>query len=348
MYLLYRLLKEKRTVIYASKKEGVGYLFTPDGKSTEFEFSSPTDLHTYSKFYKLPSTVLICDSWVPPHRNAFTVIINSPNFAAWKEFAKTDEYLELYLPTYNDEELWSLKSSCYSHLSDDGVKERLKRWGPNPRYVLNKIDPDIQDEDWQKAIATIKASTLSQLDELFATSQLCHKLFFIQTAGQTSTSSSSADTSSSSSSVAVLSPADKRYYKAALLQYASEYAKEEILKKLSSMETAALNSFVVDALNAKTMGVITGDVFELLVGKRFAEGGKFELRRVHDDREFILKHRKCTVFSLGSNASVDLGSIFKKHSVVRTHPTFKGIDGTFHGIPFNITGILSDAFCSCW
>jgi hypothetical protein len=79
---LWRAIREKRTVVYVSRKLRCGWVFHSDGRVVPFF----TDDYKKQEELDDPNCVFLCDSLEPPSVRAFTVLATSPKRDRWKEF----------------------------------------------------------------------------------------------------------------------------------------------------------------------------------------------------------------------------------------------------------------------
>jgi len=117
------------------------------------------------------SDVYIADGCEPSVAGPVTLLISSPRGGGAGEFNKLiyDEFQKdaasLYMPPPTPEEVLLMGKHCFagmgSAVAESAVRERMRRWGPIPRYVLKRAgdEKDLLEE----AIATQKVGALREL-----------------------------------------------------------------------------------------------------------------------------------------------------------------------------------------
>ena len=188
VYLLWRAVQARRSVIYVSNKVNDSFIFHGDGRVEAF---SAALFHIRcSAILRDKSAVLICDGLIPPVCSAFTVLITCPVRQRWKELDKCVDARRLFFPVFSQSEIEDMWRACFPRLSGAeaaaGVLERFGKWGGIPRYVLGKLDKDSQ-RLLDSAVTRIDVvALLRSLDkgEIESDTVVSHRLVHLKPAGE--------------------------------------------------------------------------------------------------------------------------------------------------------------------
>ena len=111
LYLLWRAVLARRTVVYASANVHRAFIFPGDGRVEAFAFD---DFRNRAwDICHLASTVLICDAIRPPVTSAFTVLITEPKRDRWWEFNKETDATLLAFPVFSRDEIDDMHRACF-------------------------------------------------------------------------------------------------------------------------------------------------------------------------------------------------------------------------------------------
>ena len=192
LYLLWREVNARRTVVYVSDKVRNGYIFHASGRVQAF---LNIDLRRAAHaVMDDPNTLLIFDGdgnsenkgmGRPPICEATTVLVTSPKLARYSEFEKFD-VAHLVFPVFSRNEIADMLESCFPHLHDPagraGVEKRYEKWGGIPRYVLALLRPSAQAK-LDDALTAIDFDRLA--DVVRKNHYESHRLFHLKPAGET-------------------------------------------------------------------------------------------------------------------------------------------------------------------
>lgn len=163
LYVLYRALKEGRTVLLNSIR--VDRTLFKGG----IAYALQTDLANTPELYD-DTCVYISDSRQPVrHGRAFTLQISSPAKPNWTSFVESPGVKWLTVPGFTLEEMRRLRSAAFDGKAGRSEGEMLAlvdKWGPNPRYCLTHADNPLWQED-------VLPGAGASIDELEHALQMC-------------------------------------------------------------------------------------------------------------------------------------------------------------------------------
>lgn len=188
LYLLFKAIHCNRNVVYITCKYHHAWIFFKDGIVTPI---SKTGNLEALPIVNSPDTVVICDSMKPPFVPAFTILITSPRFSHWVEFASAEGCYRLIFPVFSEAELVLMNDKCNKQVPDDIDKERYRAWGGIPRYVLSEIT----DDDQIQLDGSFTLSTVQQIPDILSSinpgteKEFSHRLVQYVTSGEIVTDS---------------------------------------------------------------------------------------------------------------------------------------------------------------
>jgi hypothetical protein len=243
-YALWRLAKEGRNVLYEYPK-GLAA-----GSSIVFGAAM--------------SDVYIADGCEPTVAGPATLVISSPEFekVIYHEFEK--RAVSLFMPTPTTDEILLMRKHCFVSSASSGidealeltkVEERMGRWGPVPRYVLDQVD-----EEREKLEATIATQTLSSLHELVRTM------------------SERVAVRDVSFRVVHYNIFDN--FSRVTYRWASPYVAKRVVQVLAKKDRADRFALLASMLEEKVWLEMSSELFEEWCGHKMSDGGSFRIRRL--------------------------------------------------------------------
>ena len=219
-YLLWRAIRERRTVVYMSDKHIDSWVFHTNGEVQPFMAENIKLVPALRN----PATVFIADSIEggPPAVEAFTIVLSSPKRSRWKELHKADDAIRLFFPVYSWIEIQELCAVGFPPSVNNTpacVRARYVRWGGIPRYVLAKLDSDSQ-RMLDSALTSLDLDSVAVFlgkNELESDKGISHRLLHLKTRGETVTVAEDGETE-----VALL-PSALEFYELARTELASDY-----------------------------------------------------------------------------------------------------------------------------
>jgi hypothetical protein len=269
LYVLYRAVKEGRTVIYNSRK-GSRALF----KGSQ-AYALPADL-TYVDDLHESTTVYISDSLPPVFTPVpLTLVITSPKKDTWSDFVKTEGVLTLVAPRFTLDEMRHLRSAAFAHkpgCTEQEMLDRLDRWGPNPRNVLTHA----ANTDWQERLSTVTETLgISTLERALQTStaldgvsddENCHRHIDIIPLGALPGST--------------LTTAERTYYKFSHAELATQHVLGMYADHLLKRDAAELYRFLHRAAGDPAIADFRGRLYERVIVLPALKSGGDSLKNV--------------------------------------------------------------------
>jgi len=137
IYLLYRLLLERQTVVLRRSGDLLCYLFH-NGQVT-----SSDNIAHYDGILNVPSTWYLVDTVPDPGAVvAKTVLTCSPRRETYKLFERYQQRVTLYLPIWDSNELKCLQKNVFTDVTYYVMRERFGKVGGIPRLIFSKEDLD--------------------------------------------------------------------------------------------------------------------------------------------------------------------------------------------------------------
>ena len=319
-YILWRALKEGKTVIYKTRKRmGTTFLFR-DGKL--FTVSSPAYINEMT--YR--ATILIVDGEEPPSVAAFTVLITSPLRARWKEFVKPEGVEQLVFPVFPRDEMLKLRTCAFSAKAgcdEPAVIDRYAKWGGSVRHVLTH-----PEDSWQMALYNGAAKmSLEYLKASFGTAakdraaEAQHNVLHLKAVCELEGSK--------------LLPSDLNFYRFSHGELASQYVHGLVYKQLRANEAENLFAFLRTSEATPAVAGFRGKQFEHFALGALVEGGSFKLKQLRRDGDPVLSgsltacgprlelaRSSMNTFGTLADVSLDAPSVWKPKSNI-----FCAIDG---------------------
>lgn len=319
-YMLWRALKEGKTVIYKTQKRARKAVLFRNGRV----FTCP---HVdYIPEIDEPATILIVDGEEPPSVGAFTVLITSPLRARWKEFVKLGGVEDLTFPVFSRDEMLELRARAFASnvgCDEPAVMNRFAKWGGSVRHVLTR-----PGEKWQKTLTNNAASmSLEQLKASYGdaardrAAEAQHNVLHLKAACELEGSK--------------LRASDLNFYDFSHGELASQYVHELFYEQLRAKEAENLFAFLRTSEATPALAGLRGKQFELFALGALVEGGSFKLKQLRRDGDPVLSGSltacgprlelaRSSMNTFGTPADVSLGapSVWKPKS-----NTFCAIDG---------------------
>lgn len=230
--------------------------------------------------------LIIADSLLPPVLRHPTLVVSSPGRLVNRELKDTlNSYWDqrFYMPLPTTAEIWDMQAVAFPHLDRAGVERRLGLWGPVPRYVLVKVDPEQQVQLWLDA-ESVQLDTLAALARghvgLGGERDAPYRLVHARAAGQDAEPGSR-----------VADPSNAAFYRRGRVAIASLPMLRHIVTTLKRTQ-AWHAAFLVDAsLGIGDLGSLHGLKFENIVCALLEEGLTLPCRDLHDDSTSTLTIR---------------------------------------------------------
>jgi hypothetical protein len=275
-YLLWRLIRERRTVVYMSDKHPHAWIFHAHGEVQPFMAEQVKLIAALGD----PGTIFIADSIEggPPAVEAFTIVLSSPKRSRWKELHKKDDAIRLFFPVYSWIEIQELSSVGFPSSAENtpaGVRDRYVRWGGVPRYVLAKLDPDSQGM-LDSAITSLDLDSLAAFlgkNELETDEGISHRLLHLKTRGETMKVGVDGEMEDA------LLPSAWEFYELARTELASDYAADSVYLALRQHASDKLRALLDGPPSNSSITTFFGAVYERYVLEMLATcGGTFRRR----------------------------------------------------------------------
>ena len=275
-YLLWRAIRERRTVVYMSDKHQHAWIFYASGEVQPFIAEQVKLIAALGD----PGTVFIADSIEggPPAVEAFTIVLSSPKRSRWKELHKKSDAIRLFFPVYSWIEIQELCAVGFPPSTENtpaGVHARYVRWGGVPRYVLEKLDPDSQGM-LDSAVTSLDLDSLAAFlgkNELETDEGISHRLLHLKTRGETMTVAVDGETD-----VALL-PNAWEFYELARTELASDYTADIVYRALRQHASDKLQALLDGPPSNPSIATFFGTVYERYVLEMLAtDGGTFRRR----------------------------------------------------------------------
>jgi hypothetical protein len=267
-YVLWRAVKEKRTVVYQSYKVKDAWVFHANGSVMPFMKRDVEALGVLDD----ASTVFISDSLEPPSVKAFTLLITSPKRERWKEFLKNDNATRLFFPVFSAGEIEDMRRTCYPQRNAVEVQERYTRWGGVPRYVLGRVDTDAQ-RGVISALTRVDLDALAAVlgaDEIESDAGISHRLMHIKPRGEVQPG---------------LSSRTFEYYELARTEVGSRFIAENIYAAMKQQAFDRLHGLLALPTANASIAKFYGDVYERHALDKLARGGRFKRVNLHTMEE---------------------------------------------------------------
>jgi hypothetical protein len=273
LYVLYRTVKERRTVIYYSRK-GSRALFK--GSEAYLPPSDPTKLREL-----IDDRALYISDSLPPvaSKGAFTLVITSPKKDNWSEFAKSKGVLTLVAPRFSVDEMRRLRSAAFEGEPSCTETEMLKGialWGANPRNVLTHA----ANVAWQKRLSAVTETlSIATLERALQTStaldgvsgdENCHRHIDIVPCGALPDST--------------LATADPTFYEFHHAELVSEHVLGMYAGHLLKRDAAELHRFLHRASDDPAIADFRGRLYERVIALPALKCGGDIMKSVAIDR----------------------------------------------------------------
>ncbi len=304
LYILWRALKEGKTVIYKTRKRmGTIFMFR-DGKL--FTVSPSAYIHEMT----YPATILIVDGEEPPSVAAFTVLITSPLRVRWKDFVKPKGVHQLIFPVFPLAEMLKLRECAFS--SDDGCDEpavrfRYDKWGGSVRHVLTH-----PEDSWQRTVLSGAANmSLEYLKASYGTAakdraaEAQHNVLHLKAACELDG--------------CTLRSSNLNFYDFSHGELASLHVNGLVYEQLRANEAENFFAFLRTSAATPALAALRGSQFEQFALGELAQGGSFKLKRLRRDGDPVLSGSltacgsrlelaRSSMHTFGTLADVSLGA----------------------------------------
>lgn len=271
MYVGYRILTEfpDRTIVLVADNDANGYIIPPHGPVRSFD-PAKVSWHDLQRLRDLGDAPLfIADSLLPPALPFPTLVVSSPGHLASRTLTNKLNSYKLfwhYMPVPSEKELLDLRAAAFPHLDEEGVKTRMKVWGPIPRHVLVHPSPGDQKLFWNKA----KAVSLDVLEGLLrgaSQGDAAYRVVHERAEGQDAPiGSPQAD------------PSSPLYYARGAIVPASPAMLRHITDRINKEHNWKAASFIDSAAGIGALGAVRGIKFEDLVINMLADGVTLKCR----------------------------------------------------------------------
>lgn len=207
------------------------------------------------------SDVYIADGLKPTVAGPATLFISSPRGGGagaeiYKEYQKRAS--TRFMPAPTPEEVLLMAKYCFTHkgdaVSEDQVQERIERWGPIPRFVLQKVA--IERETLEKSI---KAQNVVDLRRLVRSMD---------------------DPSAVKVSFRVVHYNVDDTFSKVTYRWASPYVGKRVVQVLQAEQEVDRLALLADLLKETHWLDMSSGLFEDWCSMRMAAGGSFRIRRL--------------------------------------------------------------------
>lgn len=270
LFLLFRAIEAKRTVVYVRKFASRNLLFH-SGRTYEFAHGALPDLVVQLLSDK--STVYISDSVSPDKVNAFTVLITSPDRNVWYEWCKQAKALRVLFPVWDLDELIALNRAIIKKpLSDDEVRSRFGVCGGIARSIFNvDLTEEALAEELENSLGLMNLSS-NLLDRKYFNLESAalkpHRLFALVPAGAI---------------VETLSPSDLAFYKYFSVDFLSRVAEETVVSAVEQDQKHFWSKFLDGSSGIPLLAVVRGRILERRALPVLAAGITLPCRRLQSD-----------------------------------------------------------------
>jgi len=291
-YLLLCLAKLGRTVVYQRKDE-FRYLFTPD-----LVASCPKpSVHTaFEEHLEKTTTYFIVDGIKPDERNATTILLSSPRLDRINEVRKKAN-AQYYMPTWTLDEVLLCNQHLYGY-NHGVIQQAFARWGGVPRYVIEFLSDEEQQNQLGKAIEEAAKMTLGELaTKLKGGDEGSHFLFHL---------------------------APSPDFRKVTYRFASRFVEIKVMEKIREKSMDSLFAIVKDAQDVNSAHSFSGTVFESVAHVTLQRGGVFRIKNLENGAvgEINLPLREEIAFS-----SADVIPTLDANGYLRpAYSTFESID----------------------
>jgi hypothetical protein len=251
MYLLYRFVLEKRTIVYHHAKKNQGWLFRSDGSVLYFDANESWPVEVKNAL-KDARTIYLFDpagKGEPYTTNAFTVVASSPDPENFKNTLK-DVANKRFMSCWYEEEIRAGAGVIGMNVAR--AMQRFEKFGGISRYVFK--DNVSYDDGLQVAIGDCDLQEFfNHLGKPEALTKESHKLFqYI---------------------------VDMPHYRTYKVDFASPYVRGQLVKRLTEYEVPLLRMIGLAASRRSVCSSIRADIYEALGHKEIPKkGSTFQMR----------------------------------------------------------------------
>jgi hypothetical protein len=304
LYVLWRAVQARRTVVYVSDRVHEAFILHGDGRAEAFT-ADHFNFRTRGVL-SARTTVLICDGVKPPIVDAFTLLITSPVRERWKEFNKASDARRLCFPVFSRAETGDMLRSCFPRLvaadaasgGEAGVWARFDRWGGVPRYVMDRIDADAQLSIAGPLSRISVDMLLSRLGdrEIESDDVVSHRLMHLKPAGEAADG-------------AFTCPRNVASYLLVRSELGSPFIKDLVYRAMEEEDIRRIEALFARQSTSLTFAKLYGDVFERAALDMLREGGSFPLFDLTAGAEagrLVLRPSDVVVFATAPNLAASV------------------------------------------
>lgn len=336
LYLLYRAIRKKRTVVYIGDKHPHAWIFHKNGQVTVIANKYDTAAIENLDVLDDDENILICDSIKPPYVNAFTVLITSPQRDRWKDFVKKQCH-RIHFPVFSFAELEVMNTTCALDFSWEELRELYSWCGGIPRYMFESVTADLKklvDDAITKETVRNIPLILSN-EEKGTEKDYYHRLLHTKIKGETENNPK-------------LLPTDPTFYDFAHLEIASDQLASKVIDVTISNSLSSVIKFLAVGENLPEVAVLYGKLLEKYffyeLENREGNGKKFTVRKLLDSGNMD-KEESITIptnaESIRFHSTNELAKLYKDNPSAIFIPqsiTFGAFDGILPGGRFfNVT-----------
>lgn len=200
----------------------------------------------------------------PVKVEAFTIIAASPNkkhFKVFRDRTQPSRTLQLYMPVWILAELLDChhKTTLYNDLSTDDVTSGFDTFGGIPRYVMSA------GKDRKDLHSRLKGKL-----------EICSSQNIMESEGRS-------DPAHHSHMLLRYEDVGDTPYEEVVITFASPYVFEQLAEIWEKDDELAMERFVRQTAGVSEMGGARGYALERVAHRKLAQGGKFKVRRLHED-----------------------------------------------------------------
>lgn len=195
---------------------------------------------------------------------AFTIIAASPNkkhFKVFRDRTQPSRTLQLYMPVWILAELLDChhKTTLYNGLSTDDVTSGFNNFGGIPRYVMSA------GKDRKDLHSRLKGKL-----------EICSSQNIMESEGRS-------DPAHHSHMLLRYEDVGDTPYEEVVITFASPYVFEQLAEIWEKDDELAMEGFVRQTAGVSELGGARGYALERVAHRKLAQGGKFKVRRLHED-----------------------------------------------------------------
>jgi hypothetical protein len=267
LYLLFRAIEAKRTVVYVRKFASLSVLFH-EGRAYEFEHGVLPKL--VGRLLDKKTTIYINDSVSPFKFQAFTVLITSPDRRVWYEWCKQAKACRILFPVWDLDELIALNELSGKPLTDAGIRSRFEICGGIARSVFNAaLSELVLAQELKMSLGMLNPNNLLEHYFDLESATLMHdRLFALVPAGAIDDR---------------LKPSSIAFYHYCSVDFLSRMAEEKVMSAMEAKQQQFWSKFLDRSIGIALLSLVRGRILERRALLPSAAGITLKRRRLQDD-----------------------------------------------------------------